>query len=120
MPLDQLAGRDRVTILDVRGARTIVPPMPASNRSMAMAALEAHVRSRSGVAPRDVPGAFAAAARAIGTSKVTQRVLVLAEINELPVAEIADLEGIPVGTAASRLRLARERFRTLLARRKTP
>jgi RNA polymerase sigma-70 factor, ECF subfamily len=44
------------------------------------------------------------------------RVLVLAEIEGLEVPEIASFEGIPVGTAASRLRLARERFRTLLAK----
>ena len=45
-----------------------------------------------------------------------RRALVLAEIEGLEVAEIASFESIPVGTAASRLRLARERFRTLLAK----
>ena len=44
-----------------------------------------------------------------------RRVLVWTEIEELEVAEVALLEGIPVGTAASRLRLGRERFRALLA-----
>src|SRR5205814_1930979 len=77
--LDQLAGRDRVAVVDVSGARVILPPMPASNRSMAMAAVETHLRTRAGVAPRDVPRAFAAAARAVETSRVTQRVLVLAD-----------------------------------------
>jgi len=43
-----------------------------------------------------------------------RRVIVLAEIEQLEVQEIATLEGIPVGTAASRLRVAREKFRTLL------
>ncbi len=43
------------------------------------------------------------------------RVLVLAEIEQLEVAEIANLEAIPVGTAASRLRRARSRFGDLLA-----
>jgi len=42
------------------------------------------------------------------------RVLALAEIEQLEVPEIAALEEIPVGTAASRLRRARERFRGLL------
>jgi DNA-directed RNA polymerase specialized sigma24 family protein len=42
-------------------------------------------------------------------------VLVLVEVEELEVAEVAVLERIPLGTAASRLRLGRERFRTLLA-----
>lgn len=45
-----------------------------------------------------------------------RRVLVLAEIEQLEVAEIAALEGIPVGTAASRLRRAREEFRDHLKR----
>jgi RNA polymerase sigma-70 factor (ECF subfamily) len=45
-----------------------------------------------------------------------RRVLVLADIQQLEVAEIALLERIPIGTAASRLRRARERFRGLLAR----
>jgi RNA polymerase sigma-70 factor (ECF subfamily) len=44
-----------------------------------------------------------------------QRVLVLAEIEQFEVAEIARAERIPVGTAASRLRRARARFREELA-----
>jgi RNA polymerase sigma-70 factor (ECF subfamily) len=39
-----------------------------------------------------------------------RRVLVLAEIEELEVAEIARLEQLKLGTAASRLRRAREAF----------
>jgi len=45
-----------------------------------------------------------------------RRVLVLAEIEQLEVAEIAALEMVPVGTAASRLRRARETFREHLKR----
>lgn len=43
-----------------------------------------------------------------------RRVLVLAEIEQLTLAAIAELEHIPPGTAASRLRRAREAFRRLL------
>jgi RNA polymerase sigma-70 factor, ECF subfamily len=43
-----------------------------------------------------------------------RRALVLAEIEQLEVAQIAALESIPVGTAASRLRRARAAFRDLL------
>lgn len=46
-----------------------------------------------------------------------RRVLVLADIEGLEVAAIAECEGVPVGTAASRLRLGRERFRALLAKK---
>jgi RNA polymerase sigma-70 factor (ECF subfamily) len=42
------------------------------------------------------------------------RVLVLAEIEGLTLAAIAELEGIPPGTAASRVRRARAAFRELL------
>lgn len=45
-----------------------------------------------------------------------RRVMVLAEIEELEVSEIAALEEIPIGTAASRLRLGRERLRALLVK----
>jgi RNA polymerase sigma-70 factor (ECF subfamily) len=45
-----------------------------------------------------------------------RRVLVLAEIEQYRVEEIATLEGIPTGTAASRLRRARQQFRELLTR----
>jgi RNA polymerase sigma-70 factor (ECF subfamily) len=44
------------------------------------------------------------------------RVLVLAELEEQTVPAIAELEGIPAGTAASRLRRARAMFGELLAR----
>ena len=44
-----------------------------------------------------------------------RRALVLAELEELPVNTIAELERIPVVTSASRLRLARKQWRTLLA-----
>jgi RNA polymerase sigma-70 factor, ECF subfamily len=45
-----------------------------------------------------------------------RRVLVLAEVEEATVPAIAELEAIPVGTAASRLRRARAAFEKLLAR----
>lgn len=44
-----------------------------------------------------------------------RRVMILVEVEQLEVAEAAKLEGIPQGTAASRLRLARARFGDLLA-----
>ena len=44
------------------------------------------------------------------------RVLVFAEVEQLTMAAIAELEGIPAGTVASRLRRARSVFRELLER----
>ncbi len=43
-------------------------------------------------------------------------VFVLFELEELPTAEIAALLGVPVGTAASRLRRAREEFHRIASR----
>jgi RNA polymerase sigma-70 factor (ECF subfamily) len=45
-----------------------------------------------------------------------RRVLVLADMEQHTMASIAELEAIPAGTAASRLRRARALFRELLAR----
>jgi RNA polymerase sigma-70 factor (ECF subfamily) len=43
-------------------------------------------------------------------------VLVLFELEGMPVKDIADIEGIPMGTASSRLRRAREEFQALTKR----
>jgi RNA polymerase sigma-70 factor, ECF subfamily len=51
-------------------------------------------------------------------SEDLRRVLVLAEIEQLTAPQIAELEGIPLGTVASRLRRARSRFYDLLAERR--
>lgn len=103
--LEQLAGRDRVTIIDVRGAKTIVPAIPASNRSMARAAVEHHLRAKVSAA-RDVASALGAAGRAITSSTVTQRVLVLHD-HPLVAEEIAAISrlsqrGVQVASVDSR------------------
>jgi hypothetical protein len=104
--LGQLAGRDRVTIIDAHGSRTIVPLMPAANRSMVLAALQAHLKHRARPT-RDLPAALRVAATAIGSSNgVTQRVLVLGEAVVDPggVEEIARLtqRGVQVSQVATR------------------
>ncbi|MET0413846.1 MAG: sigma factor-like helix-turn-helix DNA-binding protein, partial [Polyangiaceae bacterium] len=45
-----------------------------------------------------------------------RRVLVLSEIEQLTAKQIGELEGLPAGTVASRLRRARGTFDDLLAR----
>jgi RNA polymerase sigma-70 factor (ECF subfamily) len=44
-------------------------------------------------------------------------VFVLSEIEELTLAEISQCVGVPIGTVASRLRRAREKFKSLIRRR---
>lgn len=103
--LAQLAARDRVTILDAHGARTIVPLMPASHRSMAVAALIAHLKNRAR-GPRDMVAALRAAGSAIASPEVTQRVLVLTEANMSPAdaAEVSRLaqRGVQIGAIRTR------------------
>jgi hypothetical protein len=111
--LAQLAGRDRVTIIDAHGARTIVPLMPASNRSMVIAALSTHLKRRARPA-RELARAVRDAAAAIATtgsnSDVTQRVLVLGEAavndgaDQAGIAEIAKLaeRGVQVAQVPTR------------------
>ncbi len=103
--LGQLAGRDRVTIVDAHGGRTVVPLMPAANRSMILAALRTHLARRARPS-RDLAGALRSASGAIASSKeVTQRVLVLEEgaLDDGGVAEIARLaqRGVQVATVAT-------------------
>lgn len=103
--LGQLAGRDRVTILDVRGARAVVPMMPAAHRSMMAAALKTHLKTRAGVAARDVAGAMTAASRAMSGSQVTQRMLLLTD-HTLEAGEIAEVSrlaqrGVQVATVST-------------------
>jgi hypothetical protein len=96
----QLAGRDRVTILDANGARTLVPPMPASHRSMMIAALKNHLRTPPRGA-RDLAGALRIAAAAIAAPEITQRILVLTKSGMTP-ADAAEAQrftqrGVQVG-----------------------
>jgi hypothetical protein len=103
--LDQLAGRDRVSIVDVRGPRLIVPRMPASHRSMIGAALQTHLRSRAGVAPREIRAALAAAAQALESGNVTQRVLLLTDhaLSPEEIAEVSRLtqRGVQVASVST-------------------
>jgi hypothetical protein len=98
--LAQLAGRDRVTILDARSARVVVPMMPASHRSMAVAALRNHMRTgRRG--SRDMAATLKKAGALIASPEVTQRVLVLTEVAMAPedATEVARLtqRGVQLG-----------------------
>lgn len=76
----RLGARDQLTIVDARGARTLVPPIPATHRSLALAAA-AHRLSRD--ATRDLPGALAVARKTLGTTG-TRRVLILSKVAKAP------------------------------------
>jgi hypothetical protein len=101
--LDQLAGRDRVMIVDARGGHTVLPLLPASHKSMAQAALDLRLKNRLRPA-RAMPAALASIEAAF-TSKVVQRVLVLTSRTLQPedIAQIARLSrrGVRVTTVTT-------------------
>jgi hypothetical protein len=102
--LAQLAGRDRVIIIDAVGGRTVVPMMPASHRSMAIAALKNHMRNRKGA--RDMGAAVRKAGAAIVSPEITQRILVLTESPMSPAdaTEVSRLQqrGVQIGAIKTR------------------
>lgn len=80
--LEQLAGRDRLAIIDAGSAQVVVPSIPASHRSLALAAVEKRIREKRG--QRNLLGALRLAATAFaptpnGTAQMTRRVLVLSD-----------------------------------------
>lgn len=99
--LAQLAGRDRVTVIDTLGAAVLVPPMPASHRSMIVAAFEAQRRAVGSEGPRLLAASFDVAAKAIASAEVTQRVLLLSDRASTEAdPEIARLAGRGLQVAA--------------------
>jgi hypothetical protein len=71
--LSQLGGHDHITIVDVRGAHVVVPSMPASHRSLALAAMSRRLEGRTD--PADFAGALAQANSSLG--KEGPRLIVL-------------------------------------------
>jgi hypothetical protein len=76
--LEQLASRDRLTVVDVRGPKVIVPTVPATNRSLALAALDKRLSERVAAKP-DWPSALRLAGAATVSQKAKRRLLVLTE-----------------------------------------
>jgi len=103
--LGQLAGRDRVIIIDARTGKTVIPMMPASHRSMAIAALKNHMRNRS-PGTRDMRAALGTAATAIASPEITQRILVLTEspMSTADAQEVSRLQqrGVQIGAIKTR------------------
>ena len=73
--MGQLSARDRVAVIDARTGNALVPPMPATHRSMVRAAIEKRLGARRG-SPA-MAAALRTATSAFGTQGA-RRVLVLA------------------------------------------
>jgi hypothetical protein len=77
--LGQLSSRDRVAIVDANGARTILPAVPATHRSMAVAAVEHRMGLPSRVhASENIAGALRLA-RTLFPGQGARRVLFLGD-----------------------------------------
>jgi hypothetical protein len=74
--LDQLAGRDRVSIWDTAGARRVLPFVPASNRSMAVAVLEKALK-KPAAQPPDLATTLERAFASIPKTQSKARILLL-------------------------------------------
>jgi hypothetical protein len=75
--VSRLGGRDRVVVVDAAGAHVVVPPMPASNRSLILAAVERRLASPQDARPD--PARAVAKALAVISRGTLRRVLVLSE-----------------------------------------
>jgi hypothetical protein len=75
--LSRLGGRDRVVVTDAAGARVVVPPMPASNRSLILAAIDRRLATPPDARPD--PARAVAKALAVISRGTLRRVLVLSE-----------------------------------------
>ncbi|HQY59943.1 MAG: VWA domain-containing protein [Myxococcales bacterium] len=74
--LEQLAGRDRVSIWDTAGPRLVLPFVPASNRSMALAVLEKRLSASTPGAP-DLAATLTRVSAAMPKGPAAARVLLL-------------------------------------------
>lgn len=81
---------------------------------------EAHDSSKDLGAAMNARDAYLLVHAALATLPIEQRaVVVLHELDEVPVPEIAAALGIPLNTVYSRLRLGRDRFRAAIKERST-
>jgi hypothetical protein len=104
--LERLGAWDRVMVVDDAPARVLVPPIPASDRSLAEATLERQLKTHGRGAP-DLARALATARALLGTNG-TRRALVLTDAAIPPSAAVAaELEalaqaGVPVSAISTR------------------
>ena len=75
LTMSRLGARDRVVVIDTHGPRVVVPKMPATHRSLALAATIARL-SADPTVPHDLPGALKLAGDALG-KEGPRRVVVL-------------------------------------------
>jgi hypothetical protein len=100
--LAQLGARDRVVVVDSAGSQVVVPIMPASHRSLVMAAIEQRL-ARPRRAEQDRAAAVRAALQAM-TRAAYRRVLVVSNGGELAREQVQQGLGedlIPVAIVAS-------------------
>jgi hypothetical protein len=100
----QLGARDRVTVVDTAGARVVVPLMPASNRSLVVAAVARRLAASAPAPPVDRAGAARKAMAALSRATL-RRVIVLSDAPGAAREEAAQAPGedmVPVEVVATR------------------
>jgi hypothetical protein len=75
--LGQLGGHDHLSVFDTRGARLVVPSMPASHQSLMLAAIERRLEAPR-PASTDLASALLRAQRTVGSAG-TRRIVVLSD-----------------------------------------
>jgi len=98
----------------LRAARRQKSLEPADQRRAQTAQPQVHADQESAVARREASDLLARFVDSLGADQ--REVFVLVHIEGMAVPEIADMLGAPVNTLYSRLRLARERFETMVSR----
>lgn len=100
--LNRLSGRNRVTVLDDAG-EVVVPAMPASNRSMALAAIEKRIAEAQLSRARADPPRAIAHARAALAGRGAGRVLLIGRSGGAAKKAVAELAraGLPFAEVAA-------------------
>jgi hypothetical protein len=99
----QLGGRDRVTVVDSADARVVVPLMPASSRSLVVAAVERRLAAKGRGANVDRARAVKVALGALSRGTL-RRVLVLSDVPDAAreaATEAAGDDVVPIEVVAS-------------------
>ncbi len=100
----QLGGRDKVVVVDATGARVVVPPIPASNRTLVEAAVEHRLRARAH-GTLDLRRAVTAALGALPPG-AARRVIVFSDaagVDDAPARAAREVAGdVPLAVVSSR------------------
>jgi hypothetical protein len=94
--LEQLGARDRLAVVDARGARVVVPPMPAQDRSLALAVLDRRLAAEVRGVP-DLAAALRVAGNLVEDRSAPAEVAPLARTRRVVVLSAVGARGLADG-----------------------